>query len=64
MKEVIQKVSDEEADAFCRDSIVVRCKDCRYFEHLRNTDLTKCRKLKMYGLFYPSGYCCLGKLKQ
>ena len=60
MQEVIQKVTDEEADAFFPESKLVRCGDCMYYESINPAKaFAKCRKLKVYGMFTKSGYCSL-----
>lgn len=45
-----------------RLEVVIRCEGCEYYDPMNPvTGMTRCRKLRIYGLFGPSGHCSNGR---
>ena len=43
---------------------IIRCEECEYYDPVNMvTGMTRCRKMRIYGLFGPKGYCSEGRRK-
>lgn len=54
--EVLKTIVDE-----CDLESVVRCKDCKHFEMLKNQAYGFCHNTMVDELFYPDGFCSYGE---